>query len=108
MVRYWDAVDWLKVQVTVADENYWWYESLDRGSAYARLVDLRRRHLRKIKICGRSKRWWNADLTGQVKAVHHARRDWCKLGHSNVLRAEITKMKSMVREKKDRCWRAFC
>ena len=57
VVRYQDAVDWLKVQVTVADEHEGWYECLDRDSAYERLVDFQRRHLKKIRICGRSKRW---------------------------------------------------
>ena len=108
VVGYRDVVDWLKVQLTVADAHEGWYECLDGDSAYKRLVDFWRRYLTKIRICGRSKRWWDADLTGQVKAVRHARRTWCRLGHHNVLRAEIAKMKRMVREKKDRCWRAFC
>ena len=71
-------------------------------------MDFWRRHLKRIRICQRSKMWWDADLTGQVKAVRHARRNWCRLGHRNVLRAEITKMKRMVRMKKDQCCRAFC
>ena len=108
VVGYRDAVDWLKVQVTVADEHEGWYECLDGDSAYERLLDFRRRHLKKIRICGRSKRSRDTDLTGQVTAVRGTRRNWCRLGHRNVLRADITKMKSMVREKKDRCWRAFC
>ena len=103
-----DVVDWLKLQVTGADEHEGWYESVDGDSAYERLVDFRRRHFKRIRICGRIKKWWDADLTGQVKAVRHARRNWCRLGHRNVLQAEIAKMKRMVREKKGRCWRAFC
>ena len=72
-VGYRDAVDWLKVQVTVADEHEGWYECLDGDSAYGRVVDSRRRHLKTIRICVRSNRWWDTDLTEQVEAVRHVR-----------------------------------
>ena len=54
-VGYRDAVDWLMVQVTVGDEHKGWYECLDWDSAYVRVVDFRRRHLKKISICGGAK-----------------------------------------------------
>ena len=52
--------------------------------------------------------YMDADLTGQIKAVRHARRNQCRLGHRNVLRAEIAKLKRRVREKKAKCWKVFC
>ena len=30
------------------------------------------------------------------------------MGHRNVLRSELVRMKQMVREKKNKCWRSFC
>ena len=64
--------------------------------------------MKRIRICGRSKRWWDEELTPQVKRIRRERRKVSWVGHRNVLRAEISRMKAMVKEKKDRCWRAFC
>ena len=102
-----DAVDWGKVQYTVADEGEAWYGELIRDTAYDRLVDFRSRHLKKIRICGKSKRWRDAELTEQVRRVHQERRRMNSMGRRNVLSSEISRMKRMVKEKKDRCWRAF-
>ena len=107
-VRCRDAVDWMKVQVTVEGEGEDWYEGSVGVSAYEKLVDFRRRHLKRIKICGRSKRWWDSELSAQVKVVRRERRGWRRVGHRNVLRSEIATMKKMVKEKKDKCWRGFC
>ena len=98
-----EAVDWDAVALTVAEEEKGWYEGLVGGSAYERLVDFRRRHLKRIRICGRSKRWWDSDLSCQVRAVRRARRQWVSCGNRNVFRAEMSRMKRLVREKKDRC-----
>ena len=103
-----DAVDWGKVQLTVADERETWYRELVGDTAYDRLDDFRRRHLKKIRICGRSKRWWDAELTEQIKKVRRGRRRVSCVGHRNVVHSEVSRMKRMVKEKKDRCWRAFC
>ena len=103
-----EAVDWDAVGLTVAGEDEGWYEVLIGDSAYERLVDFRRRHLKRIRICGRSKRWWDSELSDQVRAVRRARRRWVSCGNRNVFRAEVSKMKRLVKEKKDRSWRAFC
>ena len=92
----------------VADEDEAWYESLVGDSAYERLVDLRRQHLKRIRICGRSKRWWDFALSDQVRAVRQARRRRISCGNRNAFRAEVSKMKRLVKENKDRCWRSFC
>ena len=108
VVGHRDAVDWLKVQVTVEGEEVKWYRTLTGESAYEKMVDFRRLHLKRIRICESSKQWWDSDLSAQVKVVRRERRVWQRVGHRNVLRAEIAKMKRLVKEKKDKCWRAFC
>ena len=103
-----EAVDWDAVALTVADEDEKWYGDLVGDSTYERLVDFRRCHFKRIRICGRRKRWWDSDLSDQVQAVRRARRRWVSYGNRNVFRAEVSKMKRMVKEKKDRCWRTSC
>ena len=62
-------------------------------------MDYWRRHLKRIKSCGQSERWWDAELSRQVKMVQRTRRNWHRVRHRNVLQAEIMEMKQMVREK---------
>ena len=104
----WDAVDWGRVQLTVADEGEAWYGELFWDTACDRLVDFQSRHLRKLRVCGKSTRWWDAELTEQVRKERQERRRVISVGHCNGFRLEISRMKRMVKEKKDRCWRAFC
>ena len=56
VVGHRDAVDWLEVQMVVEGDREDWYEGLVCETAYEKLVDFRRAHLKRIKICGRSKR----------------------------------------------------
>ena len=74
VVGHRDAVDWMKVQVTVEAEEKEWYGVLAGEAAYEKLVDFRRLHLKRIQICGRSKRWWDSDLSVQVQVVRRERR----------------------------------
>ena len=87
--------------LTVAEEDGGWYEGLAGDSAYEHLVDYRRRHLKRIRICGRSKRWWDSDLSSQVKVVRHARRRWVSCDNRNIFCAKILKIKR-IREGKER------
>ena len=57
VVGHRDTVDWIKVQVMVDGEDDEWYGGLAGELAYEKLVDFRRLHLKRIRICGRSKRW---------------------------------------------------
>ena len=84
-----EVVDWAAVALTVAGEEEGWYEGLTGGSAYEKLVDFRRRHLKRIRICGRSKRWWDYDLSDQVRVVRRARRQWVFCRNRNVFRVEV-------------------
>ena len=52
-----DAVDRARMKLAVADEGEAWYGLLVVDTAYEKLIDFRSRHLKKIRICGRSKRW---------------------------------------------------
>ena len=92
----------------MADEREAWYGELVGDTAHDKLVDFWTKHLRKIRICGRSKRWWDAELTEQMRKVCRERRRVCHVGHRNVLGSEISRMKRMVKKKKDRCCSAFC
>ena len=102
-----EMVDWDAVAITVADEDKGWYEGLVGDCAYERLVDFRRRHLKWIRICGRSKRWWDSELSSQVGVVWRPRRWWVACGNRNVFRSEVSNMKGLVSEKKYRCSRDF-
>ena len=102
------AVDWDAVAHTVAEEGEEWYQCLVGDPAYEKLVEFRRRHLKRIRICGRSKRWWDSDLSEQVRAVRRASRRWISCWNRNIFCAEVSKMERLVKDKKDRCWRAFC
>ena len=82
-----DAVDWARVQLAVADEREVWYGELVGDTAYDKLVDFRIRHLKKIRICGRSKRWWDAELTEEIGRVRRERRRVSRMGHRSVLRS---------------------
>ena len=50
-----EAVDWDAVVLTVADEDERWYGDLIGDSAYERMMDFWRRHLKRIRICSQSK-----------------------------------------------------
>ena len=103
-----EVVDWDAVALIVVDKDAGWYGELAVDSAYECLLDFRRRHIKQIRICGRSKKWWDSDLSEQVRAVRCARRKWVSCCNKNVFQAEVSKMKRLVKEKKDWCWRAFC
>ena len=49
--------------VTLTDEDKRWYEDLMWETAYDKLLDLRQKHLKPLKVCGKSKRWWNGEIT---------------------------------------------
>jgi len=63
-------------------------------------------------ITERSKRWWDEELTKQLKTTRKARRE--KLGDGMMQRdrrirwkAEKEKMRALVREKKKEYWQKF-
>ena len=116
-------VDWDKVDETVGkgkkkeEVNEEWYWELKGEKAYDKLLEFRRNHLKTIKIVARSKRWWDEDVTKQLKKVRKVKRGGKSRnsggqgGREKRLqkwRKAAEKMKRLVREKKEKCWRTFC
>ena len=52
-----EVVDWDWLAVMLADEDEGWYRDLMGETAYDKLLDLRRKHLWLLRVCGRSKQW---------------------------------------------------
>ena len=70
-----EVVDWDRLAVTLADEDEGWYRDLMGETTYDKLSDLRRTHLKLLWVCGRSKWWWNGEITAQLAVVRdHQRR----------------------------------
>ena len=36
---------------------------------YEKLMDLRRKHVKLLRGCGRSKRWWNGEIAAKLAVV---------------------------------------
>ena len=51
-----EVVDWDRLTATFTDEDERWHNDLVGETAYDKLLDLRRKHLKLLKVCGRSKR----------------------------------------------------
>ena len=46
-----------------------WHDSLEGNSAYQKLLSYRQLRVKRMRICGRSQRWWNEELQTQLKNV---------------------------------------
>ena len=103
-----EGIDWPKVACTLLDAGEGWYDGLVGESAYEKLLNFREKHMKRLRIGGRSKRWWTPDLGAQAAKVRRARRggrgrlDW------EAHRREVGVMKAMVKAAKEECWRDFC
>jgi len=82
-------------------------------TVYEKVKLLQDRYLKAMVITERSKRWWDEELTKQLKTTRKARRE--KLGDGIMQKerrvrwqAEKEKMRALVREKKKECWQNFC
>ena len=90
------------------------FEGTEGETAYDKILYLRRRFIKTQRIYGRSKKWWDAELGEQLKAVRKAGRGGKGRGArdhdpSRWMRwkKEKAKMKVMVQKKKEKCWRKF-
>ena len=116
------VVDWDRVDKTVEkakkkeEVNEGWYWELKGDTAYNKLLEFRRNDLKMTKTVARSKRWWDKDLTKQLKKVRRVRRGEKTKnvgglgGREKRLqrwRRAAAKLKWLVREKKEKCWRTF-
>ena len=61
-------VDWIKVEATVEEEEVeenkkrQLYRDLKGDTAYDKLIDFQKQHLKAIKLGGQAKRWWDEEL----------------------------------------------
>ena len=73
--------------------------------AYYKVLDLRRKHLKLLRMCGRSKRLWNREIAAQLAVVHdHQRRhrrngEWVR---------ERYRLRNLIRDRKWKRWEDFC
>ena len=111
-----EGIDWPSLEALVVDVTGDWYYKLEGRDAYEKLRDLRARHTKQIIICLRSKRRWDGELTTQAKVVRKARRGGVRkrlIGgrgrrDSDMWKAEATKMKALIKRKKEAYWQKFC
>ena len=111
-----EGIDWSRLEALVADPGGDWYYELVGNDAYEKLRDLRGQHLKEIVICPRSTRWWDKELSAQAKVVCRARRGGKRrrlVGgrgrrEADSWKMEATKMKALIRRKREACWRKFC
>ena len=96
------------VACTLLDTREEWYDGLVRESAYEKLIDVQRKQVNRLRIGGRSKRWWTSDLSAQVAKVRHAYRGGCGRLNWESHRREVRVLKAMVKAAKEKCWRDFC
>ena len=91
-----------------------WYTSLTGDTPYNKLKHIVTESQRVLKINERSKRWWDKELSEQVKKVAAAGRGGTggSSRENNNIRwkqwkGEKVKLKWMIREKKRNCWQKF-
>lgn len=74
-VDEWQVVDWDRLAMTLADEDEGWYVGLAEDTAYDKLLNLQRNHLKSLRMCGRGKWWWNEKIAAQLVVLRdHSRR----------------------------------
>ena len=100
-----EVVDWDRLVATLAEEDEKWYGGLSGETAYDKLLNLRRKDLKVLRICGRSKRWWNGEIAAQLAVVHDHRR---RHGWNDEWVRERYRLRNLIREGKRKCWEDFC
>ena len=100
-----EVVDWDRLAATLAVQDEGWYRDLVGETAYDKLLDLRWKHLKLLRVCGRSKWWWNGEIAAQLTVVRNHRggngRNW-EWGR------ERYRLRNMIRDGKRKCWEDFC
>ena len=105
------AVDWKKLDKIVDDlkekdleeEEEKWYRGLRGSSPNEKLKSLKNLCDKKIKVCKRSKRWWDEELSDQLKKRRRMRkgREGEGINQEGTVRrwkAEKEKIRSMLQE----------
>ncbi|RPB27053.1 hypothetical protein L211DRAFT_846604 [Terfezia boudieri ATCC MYA-4762] len=90
-----------------------WVGGLEGMTPYEKLRSLGSRHTKFLSITERSKKWWDSELSAQLKITRRCRRE--RLGddlnqNDRVIRwkTEKEKLRALVRRKKKECWQKFC
>ena len=100
-----EVIKWDKLAILLEDEDEGWYRDPVGATAYNKLLDLRQKHLKKLRVCGRSKCWWSGKIAAQLVVMrnHHKRHcrsaDWIR---------ERYRLRSMIQAGKRKCWEDFC
>ena len=99
-----EVVDWDGLAVTLADEDERWYADLVRETAYDKLLDLRRRHLKLLRVSRKSKQWWNREIAAQLAVVRdHKRRN----GRNGEWVRERYMLRGLIQDGQRKCWEDF-
>ena len=64
----------LEVGKKEEEKDLGWYYELKGESEYDKLLEFRDIHLKKIRLTAKSKRWWDDELSAQLKRLRNARR----------------------------------
>ena len=99
-----EVVDWNRLAATLTDQDERWYNDLVGETAYDKLLDLRRNHLKLLKVCGRSKWWWNGEISAQLAVVRDYRR---RYGRNGEWVKERYSLRNLIRDGKRKCWENF-
>jgi len=115
-----EKIDWdiLGGELHMAEEDeekgdFHWYDQLEGNTPYEKLKLLRQACSSTMRITEKSKRWWDEELSDQLKITRDARRG---KGSNRSLdqsarfkrwKTEKDKMRTLVRAKKKECWQAF-
>ena len=113
------AIDWKAIEKTLQkdkkpeERDEKWYDTLRGTTAYDKLLQFKERHMKEVRVSSQSKRWWDEELTTQLKATRKARRGGKKRKqsqqeHFRNWRAASLKLKHMIGQKKQKCWQKFC
>ena len=100
-----EVVDCDRLTITLADEDEGWYRDLVGEAAYDKLLDLRQKHLKLLRVCGRSKQWWNRKIAAQLAVVRDHRR---RNGRTGEWVRERYRLRNMILDGKRKCWEDFC
>jgi len=116
-----EKIDWDilggKLEMVEEDEkkgDFHWYKELEGNTLYEKLKLLRQVCCSTMRITEKSKRWWDKELSEQLKITRDTRRG--KRSNRSLDQAarikrwktEKDKIRTLVREKKKKCWQAFC
>ena len=100
-----EAIDWDDLAATLEDKGEGWYNDLRGETAYDKLLGLRQRQLRSLRVCERSKRWWNVEIAAQLAVVRDHRR---RYGRNGQWIRERYRLRNLIKDGKRKCWEDFC